>query len=99
MTQQHKLVVTRHPALVTHLEEIGLLKEGEAEVLTHVEDPQEVEGKTVIGVLPMHLAALTHLYVNVPLHIPADMRGKELTIDQVREYVKPAEAYYVQRIS
>ena len=76
------IVVTRHPALVEYLTEIGLLPNG-VTVLIHV-TPEDVVGKHVIGVLPLHLAAL------------AD-RGVELDLARMREIAGDPVTYRVTR--
>ena len=87
------VVVTRHPALIQHLVETGVIVAG-ATVIENA-SPEQVRGKKVVGVLPIHLAALTAEYINVGLFTPADLRGKELNIEQVRQYAQPAAAYKI----
>ena len=94
------VVVTRHEALVQFLSEEGVIPEGKPYVWKKHIDPGEnskLVGKMVIGVLPMHLAALAREYVNVPLVIPPEMRGKELSIEEIRRFAKAAEHYEVRR--
>ena len=87
------IIVTRHAALIDYL-----IAEGHATADTpHVSHvtPDDVRGKHVIGVLPMHLAALTASITEIPLDIPADMRGKELSLADLRNYARPAVKYVV----
>lgn len=91
------LVVTRHPALVEYLKEQNIIDDN-ANVLTHA-TPERVTGKRVVGVLPIHLAALTSEYVNVGLFTPQELRGVELTLEQVRQYAQPAVTYKVEVVS
>jgi len=88
------VVVTRHPALVQFLASTGIISEGVL-VISHA-TPEDVAGKRVIGVLPMHLAVLAASVVEVPMDLPADLRGVELTLDQVRAYARPAAEYIVR---
>ena len=88
-------IVTRHVALVDYLIEEGVVPKG-CKVLSHA-SKKEVIGQDVIGVLPMHLAALTKSITEIPLEIPADSRGKELTLEEVRKYAKPPVTYVVRR--
>jgi len=87
-----KLVITRHPALVQYLREIGIV--GNAEVIAHA-SPEMVTGREVVGILPHSLSCLTKTFTEVPLFVPAELRGIELTLEQVRLYAKPAVTYKV----
>lgn len=89
------VVVTRHPALITYLVEVGLVQEG-VEVVSHA-DEDAVRGKHVIGVLPLRLAALAASLTEVPLILPPELRGVELTLDQIREHSGEATTYVVAR--
>jgi hypothetical protein len=88
-----KLIVTRHPALVDHLIDLGLAS-AETPVLAHA-TAQDVSGCHVLGVLPLHLAAAATSVTEVPLAIPAEMRGRELSLAEVRRYAGPAVTYAV----
>ena len=88
------IVVTRHPALVTYLIEIGLVPEG-TPIVAHA-TVDDVMGKNVFGVPPLRLAVHARRVIEVPLDIPAEMRGVELTLEQVREYASTPVAYIVQ---
>lgn len=90
------LVVTRHPGLVEHLRNIGLIG-ADAEVITHAE-AKDVEFRHVIGVLPHNLSCLTMSFTEVPLNLPADMRGKELTAEDVARYAGEPVTYVVCRM-
>ena len=89
-----ELIVTRHPGLVEYLQEIGLA-DSTTEVISHA-SPEAVDGKHVCGVLPHSLSCLTASFTEVPLILPAELRGVELSLDQVRQYAKPAVTYRVQ---
>lgn len=88
------IVVTRHPALVAHLRKIGLIK-ADASVIAHA-SPDDVRGQHVIGVLPLSLAALAASVTEVPLNLPAELRGQELTEEQVARYAGDPVTYVVQ---
>ena len=92
-----RVIVTRHPALVMYLQEIGLVEPGD-DVLTHVSDPSQIRDAVVYGVLPLHLAAEARYVVNVPFRLPPEKRGQELNLDEVREYAGPPEVYEVRRV-
>ncbi len=88
-----EVVVTRHPALVAYLREIGLISP-DAEVVTHA-TPELVRRNHVIGVLPLRLAALTASITEVPLNLPPELRGQELSLEQVRQYAGEPQTYEV----
>lgn len=85
------VVVTRHPALVEYLREIGVKIEKVIDRAT----PEEVRGRHVYGVLPLHLAAEARLVTTVPLDVPAELRGQELTLEQVRQFAGAPRTYEV----
>ena len=88
-----ELVVTKHPGLVEYLREIGLA-DAETKVISHA-TPEEVRGKRVCGVLPHSLSCLCETFTEVPLALPQELRGEELTIEQVRQYAGPPTTYRV----
>jgi putative CRISPR-associated protein (TIGR02620 family) len=88
------IVITRHPALVQYLTEAGIVPAG-ATCISHA-DAADVTGKHVIGVLPMRLAALAASVTEVPLDIPAELRGHELTLEQVRQYAGEPVRYVIR---
>jgi hypothetical protein len=90
------VVVTRHKALVDYLVEVGLIQP-DAEVLASVTADQ-IRGKHVVGVLPLHLAAEADLVTVVPLDLPAELRGVELSLDQVRQYAGPPSTFKVAAV-
>ena len=91
-----RVIVTRHPALVEYLAEIGLVVE-KTPVLAHVR-VEDVRGKHVIGVLPLHLAAEAARVTEIPVRLtPAD-RGKELDISRLREIADAPRTFVVRKI-
>ena len=72
------VIVTRHSGLVEWLKRRGI----EGEVVAHA-DESSVKGKRVYGVLPYRLAALTDGFVEVSINVPPELRGKELTADDI----------------
>ena len=88
------IVITRHPALVEYLVETGLVP-ADAPCISHAE-ASDVAGKHVIGVLPLRLAAMAQSITEIPLDIPAELRGQELTIEQVRRYAGEPVRYFVR---
>jgi len=87
------VIVTRHPALVGYVRELGLAQL-ETPVLAHA-SANDIKGKHVIGVLPLHLAALAASVTEIPLALtPAD-RGQELPLERVREIASDPVTYKV----
>jgi putative CRISPR-associated protein (TIGR02620 family) len=90
------LIVTRHPGLVEYLRELGLSTD-EVVVVSHA-TPENVAGKNVCGVLPHNLSCLCESFTEVPLNLPAELRGTELTLEQVRQYAGQPVTYRVEVI-
>jgi putative CRISPR-associated protein (TIGR02620 family) len=95
VTGPEYVVITRHQALILYLFEQGIVPL-DTPVISHG-TADDVQGKVVVGPLPLHLAALAESIVHIPLDIPSSMRGVELSIEQVRQYAKPPESYVVKR--
>lgn len=91
-------VVVHHPALIEVLRDLPGLDLTQARVIPNA-TPEDIEGKTVVGVLPMRLAALAHRYFELTLDLPPNLWGKELSTDQVREHLEGLEEYIVIRKS
>ena len=91
------LVVTRHPALVELLRELGLVGE-DVEVVTHVSDPSVLDGRVVAGVLPLHLAARAWEVWEVRLNLRPEDRGRELSLDELRDRFGGVYRYRVVRL-
>lgn len=89
-------VVTRHAALVAYLIELGLITPS-TPVVAHA-TKQNVIDKDVIGVLPLHLAAWTNTVSEIPLNLTPDMRGRELTLEEVRACAQPLVKYVVRQV-
>lgn len=89
------IVVTRHRGLVGYLQSRGIIAE-DTPVIEHA-TPELVRGKRVIGVLPLHLAVEAAEVIEVPMNIPAEMRGVDLTAEQTAQFAAPPRAYVVQQ--
>lgn len=90
------IIVTKSPAIVQYIVELGLVSSARVLLLPRAED---VRGKHVIGELPLHLAALAESVTEIPLDIPVSLLGKELSLEQVRKYAEPPVTYTVRRES
>lgn len=87
------LIVTRHAAMKSFLIEKGVADES-TPVLPHA-SAEDVKGKDVAGVLPIHLAAVTATFTTVELALPLEMRGKELTLADMKRYCRGLRTYII----
>ena len=86
------IIVTRHQGLVEVLSSMGIT----GKVVAHA-TLEDVQGKVVIGVLPMHLAAQTVMFGEVTLQLSPEQRGKELSAQEVRQAMKDGISWYIVR--
>ena len=91
------VIITRHTSFTDHLRAIGLIDD-QAQIIPHA-DADSLRGKRVItSGLPLHLAALATEVVTVPLHLPAELRGVELTQSQIADHAGDPATFRVQQI-
>lgn len=50
------------------------------------------------GVLPLHLASLANTVTTVDMNLPAEMRGKELSLEDIKKYLVDISTYKVEKI-
>lgn len=91
--------ITRHPGARQWAEQQQLAIDRHC---VHL-DPAEISaGDTVIGSLPVHLAAAVCAtgarYVNLSLDLPAHARGKELTAEELAQFNARLEEYRITPI-
>lgn len=88
------IIVTRHSGIVEWLKGQGI----NGEVITHVNDPDQVAGRVVYGILPYHLAfkAVKIVTIDMP-ELPAEKRGVDLTPDEMDAYGAKLSAYIVMK--
>lgn len=91
-----KIIVTRHPALIKYLEEMRII-DGNEKVITHATE-EDVRGKDVIGVLPLSLASVANRVTEVTLNLTPEMRGRELTLEEVRSVAGDVTTYTVIKL-
>lgn len=88
--------VTRHRGFRKYCESIGL-SSAATKWIEHA-SPRDLEDKTVLtSGLPMHLAALAKVVISLPLDVPVELRGKELTKEQVEVNSGDVEVYRVEK--
>ncbi|TAH42489.1 MAG: CRISPR-associated protein Csx16 [Betaproteobacteria bacterium] len=92
--------ITRHPGAVEWATRRGLQVD---QFLAHLDPAVIAPGDTVIGVLPVNLAARVCVrgarYFNLSLDLPAEARGRELSADELEAYDARLEAYDVSAIA
>ena len=91
-------VITRHKALLAYLLDKDIIKEGEYKLIEHA-DYKDVEGQDVIGVLPLQLASYAKSVTEVPLKLTSEMRGKELTFEEVEKVAQEPVQYIVREVN
>jgi len=89
------LIISRHSGAVEWLRRNGI----EGEVVTHVDGPEIIRGKIVVGNLPMHLAAAASRVgiIEMP-NLPAEARGRDLTADEMDKYGARLAWYKVEAL-
>jgi CRISPR-associated protein Csx16 len=90
--------ITRHPGALDWLEDQAIAVD---QVIDHL-DPDTVRaGDVVIGSLPVNLAAQVcergARYLHLSLDLPAWARGRELSVEEMREYGARVEEFRVER--
>jgi len=89
--------VSRHPGAIEWAQRRGLAVDRQ---IAHLDPGIVAPGDTVIGTLPIHLAACIHergaRYLNLSLDLPPTARGQELSADELETYGARLEPYVVQ---
>ena len=89
------VIVTRHAGLMAWLETQGIT----GGVISHVTSPDQVAGRVVYGALPLHLAAEADEVVVVDMpRLPAELRGVDLTPEQMENAGATLSRYRVERL-
>ena len=91
-----KIVVSKHPAMVKYLLEMGLI-DSTTKAVWHIE-PAEIKGKHVFGVLPIYMAHHAEMVTDIPLPLPSHKRGEVLSLEEIRAYAKKPRTYIVRTI-
>lgn len=89
-----KVLVTRHEALVQYFANTGLTFD---KVIAHA-TAEDVTGNDVYGILPLHLASLANTVTTIDMNLPAEMRGKELSLEDIEKYFTGMSTYKVKKI-
>lgn len=91
------LVVTRHKGMLEYLVYMGYIP-SDSRSITHVTDPSVIKGRIVWGVLPHSLSSLCSVFCEVPLNLPPEYRGKELSMEEMARFAGPAKYYQVKAV-
>ncbi len=90
--------VSRHPGAQTWVETQGV---GVDRRVEHLDTDEVRFGDTVIGTLPVHLAAEVcargATYVHLVMDVPPEYRGRELTPAEMERWGSRLETYEVRR--
>ena len=92
-------LVTRHQGAIDWINHQGITYEKH---LTHLHDVNILQAAdVVVGSLPINIVAdiceRGATYVHLSLYIPEELRGKELTVQQLDDLNAQLESYHVQR--
>lgn len=87
------IIVTRHSGLVSWLAQHGITGKVIAQAT-----PDDVHGKHVIGVLPLSLASLADKITTVDYVCPLDLRGVDLTPQQLDDLGATLNTYKVMKV-
>ena len=96
LINENVLVVTRHKGLVEYLKKQGLINDNNP-VIDHATE-EDIAGKEVIGVLPVRLASLAKSVTEVGIDIPKEMRGLDLSLEDMEKYVTGINTYVVHKL-
>lgn len=91
------IVVTRHPELVDYLYQREIIS-GACSIMEHATE-DDIRGYDVVGVLPLHLAAVANSVTVVPLNVPQEKRGDNLTKEEIRQYAGEPRTFKVEEIT
>jgi len=85
------VIVSRHQGTIEVLRQIF----PEAQVVQHISNPREFKGALLIGNFPLEMIAELKKNGNrvivVNLRVPPEMRGKELSKEEVQKFMKLLE--------
>lgn len=90
--------VSRHPGAVGWAARKGVAVD---RLVAHLDTTEVQAGDVVIGTLPVNLAAEVcrrgGRYLHLSLELPLEMRGRELSADDLERYGARLEAYAVEK--
>lgn len=88
--------ITRHPGAIAWAHEEGIEV---TQLIDHLDVGSIQPGDTVVGTLPVNLAAQVCArgarYFHLSLELPSDMRGKELSAEDMRQFGARVEEFLI----
>lgn len=91
------VIVSRHPGFVEYAKQQFCWAK-DAPVYDHIDHYSMIEGKTVFGNLPLELVWHASELITLDLtDVPKELRGSELTLDQVKQYQRGWHRYEINR--
>lgn len=91
--------VTRHPGAIEWAERQGLHVDHQ---ITHLDVGEVGAGDTVIGILPVNLAAQVcergARYLALSIDVPVEARGRELSADELEAFGARLEEFSVRAV-
>ena len=89
-------IVTRHSGLVEWLEKRGI----SGEVISHIDDPSQIAGRVVYGILPLYLAAQALAVVTVDMPgLNSDQRGVDISPAEMDAAGASLRAYIIRPLA
>lgn len=95
------IIVTRHRAALEWIEKHHpklIFPDGsrsdDVRIISHA-TPEDVAGNRVIGILPEELSILTAEYWKLSMVVPAEFRGKELTVEDMERFGCSLKRYWI----
>lgn len=91
--------ISRHPGARAWAERHGVPVD---EHVVHLDAMCVVRGDTVIGTLPVNLAAAVCArgarFINLSIDLPADARGRELSAEDLERFNARLEEFHIERV-
>ena len=92
-------LISRHRGAIQWCQQQGIVVDC---ILSHLDSNLIEEGDTLIGTLPINLAAETQArgarYLHLSLEVPFSLRGQELSCQQLTEFGCQLQEFCVQRV-
>lgn len=92
--------ISRHPGARAWAERRGVPVD---EHVVHLDAMCVAQGDTVIGTLPVNLAAAVCArgarFINLSMDLPADARGRELSAEDLERFNARLEEYRIERVA
>lgn len=91
------IVITRHEDTIRLLKEKGIITENDT-ILDHVDNIEQIKGKTVLGTLPIDLASYCEKILFTKWDIPLEARGRDWTYEETKKFFNGISEYKVIKL-